>query len=1120
VDTVIIADGGPGPYRLGRNFIDTSSIRIAITGQQLTNKNTPADSIPTPAYTFVDDINGILFSDPVANGARMHIHFYTIRTGLTKLYSLYEKHFAGAHDSLIMIRDSLKRQSANMFADDNLTLSGYKSINVSVGTQGSMNLEQALDISISGDIAPQTKLSGHLTDQGTNLEGTRELSEFDRIYVALDNPHYSCMVGDQYVTWPVLGGLLTGNKKIKGLEAGYTVTDGLNATVKAFGAVTNGNFTVQNMRGRNGLQGPYYLTGNGEKSFIIPSRGTLVVSVNGQKCEEGALADYVVDYELGTITFMPTRLIKEDDFIRAEYEYRLYDYQRTMMGASVSGATRDSSVVVEGGIWSEADNKDQPLEGAFTADNINRMAASGDSAPTLQSSGIAVDPREVARESELGPLYTKDTLGHWRFTQFNKDSAYNNQGFYSVWFQSRGMGKGDYAIDSAAMKAYPLLYATIYRYVGSNLGAYTDSTPASLPQSLVTGEIRARIRPRSWLSSTIDIAGMSNDKNLFSTLDDNDNNGAASDVSLLIGKQDTRKQSAWLSAHHQFISQNFTKEVMAQSEGYSRWDDTSAAIRTGNRQMREINAGYTILPGLSANVSYGQFLHNNELHTDRISGNAAWLFLKNQSLSLDESLFRHLLTDDNDRRDALHYNASLKPVDLNCSVSEEWRSYSQSGRGNMGLNASAFIKKLSLHESLSYLSERRSDAGQFSAIDTGRSVSWDQSFTKNILPSWKLDGSTRYLNTDIFGVSDQSTMLAQIQSDVTPPQTGFTSHQEYSVNIEKASTYQTIGVYAQPGQGNAVWSDELGQYVPKANGDYNLQQREVYDSSSSSRVRKTRLVANWTFSPVKKKLSGILADCSWYGTLVDEEHLPLDESYSAGSWVPGYMSLFSRDGIGDSSHLQMSDCSYRQTVDWTPDSLRGVHGVHGKAYVESGLKLKKNDHSEKSISWGAGFDRTFDPWFLSVESNILSIWWHGTSTQSLVDSSVLDDRSLLATQRFSPVHRLALTMKETVGFAGQTGASASSGWYSRVAPGIEWQMSDRGSAEASYTYSNVDVANIIDPRLAQGFTSGMSQTIEASAHIRFATHFNLDLSYHGELGKNYYNSKGLHVFSMQMKAYL
>jgi hypothetical protein len=81
-------------------------------------------------------------------------------------------------------------------------------------------------------------------------------------------------------------------------------------------------------------------------------------------------------------------------------------------------------------------------------------------------------------------------------------------------------------------------------------------------------------------------------------------------------------------------------------------------------------------------------------------------------------------------------------------------------------------------------------------------------------------------------------------------------------------------------------------------------------------------------------------------------------------------------------------------------------------------------------------------------------------------------------------------------------------------------MSDRGSAEASYTYSNVDVANIIDPRLAQGFTSGMSQTIEASAHIRFATHFNLDLSYHGELGKNYYNSKGLHVFSMQMKAYL
>jgi len=52
------------------------------------------------------------------------------------------------------------RVPVNAFAEENLTLSGFKSVGVSVNNLGSMNLEQAVDVTLSGDIAPHTTLSG------------------------------------------------------------------------------------------------------------------------------------------------------------------------------------------------------------------------------------------------------------------------------------------------------------------------------------------------------------------------------------------------------------------------------------------------------------------------------------------------------------------------------------------------------------------------------------------------------------------------------------------------------------------------------------------------------------------------------------------------------------------------------------------------------------------------------------------------------------------------------------------------------------------------------------------------------------------------------------------------
>jgi hypothetical protein len=1131
VDTVIVADGGPGPYVLGTSFIDTSTIRIFIARPRPRPPPGPApaaadtghsgtgDSLFVPGHTFIDATDALLFSEPIDSGVRIHVRFLTQHAGFPKIYSLYVKHFAGIHDTMVMIRDSIQRNRPNQFAEENLSLSGYKSINVSMGTMGTMNLEQALDVSIAGDIAPQTTLSGHLTDQGTSLEGTREVSDFDRIYVELDNPHYTCTVGDQYEFWPVNGGMISGQKKLKGISAGYTTErGGMTGTVKAFGAVAGGSFTIQNIKGKGGQQGPYYLTGNGEKSLIMPVHGTLSLYVNGKKCDESPQGDYTVDYELGTVSFTPRLLIRDDDLIRIEYEYKLYDYQRTLLGGSVIASRPDSTACaarIEAGLWREADDKNNPIDLILTSDDISHMSNIGAGTPPMHSSAIEVDPKDVASQSDVYPLYRRSNgQGAWVFTKFNKDSGLANTGFYTVWFEEKGSGNGSYILDDTSMLRYPTL-GKIYRYVGPGAGTATDSTLIPLPQSTVLGEIKATISPARWLSSTIDMAGMDQDDNLFSSSNNNDKRGAATDVSLLIGRKDRDRRSAWLSGSDLYVTPNYTREVMTVYNGGSNWDDTSTDLLSGLRQTWETNAGATIIPGLSTELSYGQYRRDHELHTDRISGAAQMSLLKNQTLGYEGSLFRHVLSDDQTRRDLLSYGLKALGSDFGLNAHDEWRIYPEENqnRGEADAGANVSVGRLGLKEAFLYQLNRKGVGSVFSASDTGRTLSWDQTFEKSLNRAWRVEATSRYLNTDIYDISQQSTMLVSAHSDVTRPDKGISSHQEYSVNIEKASTYQTVGVYAQPGQGNAVWSDSLQKYVPKANGDYFLQQQEVYDSTSSERQRKTRMLLNWSYSPVKKKGSGIIRDLSWYGSLVCEEHLSLNGVQPSASWLPGYISVFSRDGLNDPD-LGYSDCSYRQNVEWSPDSL---HGFHGKFFVEPAAK-KQSTFSETSVEWGGGIDRTFDPWFLSLDGNVLSAWWNNATT-----SYVLADRWLLVTEKYSINRFLTPYVKETAGWAGEIGQSSTpedKGWYFRATPGMEWKIFNRGTAEASYTYSWVGLQNIVDPRLAQGFSPGLTHTIDVTAHVNMATHLSIDCTYHGELGRTYYNTKGLQVFSMQMKAYL
>jgi hypothetical protein len=177
------------------------------------------------------------------------------------------------------------------------------------------------------------------------------------------------------------------------------------------------------------------------------------------------------------------------------------------------------------------------------------------------------------------------------------------------------------------------------------------------------------------------------------------------------------------------------------------------------------------------------------------------------------------------------------------------------------------------------------------------------------------------------------------------------------------------------------------------------------------------------------------------------------------------------------------------------------------------------DYSESGAEYGAGVDRTIKAWFIGCEGSIVNV-----TRQSFVSSPdnnyLVSDRHALLTEKRKIYRDFSAYFKEAGGYASKSSDPIDHGFYYRVVPGIQWQPLEKGFTELSYTYSAVDIPGTLDYRMAQGFSAGISRTIELNSHINFGTHFSADISYRGQFGAGTLSKSGLHVVSMQMKALL
>ncbi len=373
-------------------------------------------------------------------------------------------------------------------------------------------------------------------------------------------------------------------------------------------ALAKGKFARNLLQVSEGNQGPYRLTGANGETFIIVQAGTERVYVNGKLMKRGSNFDYVIDYNLGEITFTPNVLVTRDLRISVEFEYSDRNYFRSLIYLSNDYVLNEK---FKGNIsfFSEQDNKNQPVQADLTTEQKLLLADIGDSLDRAFFPGA----RPVEFQSDrilykIDTIIANDTVYAY---STNPDSA-----LFTLTFSFLGQGRGSY------QPAQTTANGRVYRYVSPRNGIPQGSyepvivliTPKREQMLTISGEYTPNKKDK--LSVAF---GLSNDdNNTFSEQGNNNNAGYAGWVGyerkFAIGSVDTNKVLVTTNASYEYLNRNFDALERFRSVEFNRdWNFNQINQQSNlptDRRIDDSNdqhlaeAGFTIGNRKYASIGY------------------------------------------------------------------------------------------------------------------------------------------------------------------------------------------------------------------------------------------------------------------------------------------------------------------------------------------------------------------------------------------------------------------------------------------------------------------------------------------------------------------------------------
>lgn len=416
-----------------------------------------------------------------------------------------------------------------LFPSTNLYKTGSLTRGVSFGNTQNVFVNSALNLQLEGDIGENLKIRASITDQNVPFQpegNTQQIQDFDNVLIELYNENFSLAAGD-VVLQQRQSEFLRYYKNVQGLQftSKYKLKAGWEASSQGFASVAKGKFASIQLPILEGVLGPYRINGPNQERFVIIMANSERVFLDGKQLQRGFNADYVIDYNQAEITFTPKVLITQYSRVRVDFEFAERNYSRSILGANHLQTNGKVDFYVN--YYQERDNRNRPLFTEFTQEEQALLASVGDSVqnaaiPRIDS--VAFDPTRILYEKVIEVDAFGNSLEYYRYST-DPELAH-----FALSFSQAGAGLGDYR------RVNQLANGTVFEYVpqvsGMPQGDYSILTQLPAPDTKRMTTAGTRIKLGEYEKVYTEVALSSVDKNLFSSLGDDDNQGLAWKVGL------------------------------------------------------------------------------------------------------------------------------------------------------------------------------------------------------------------------------------------------------------------------------------------------------------------------------------------------------------------------------------------------------------------------------------------------------------------------------------------------------------------------------------------------------------------------------------------------------------
>ncbi|MCF0205980.1 MAG: hypothetical protein HUK15_01005 [Bacteroidales bacterium] len=548
-----------------------------------------------------------------------------------------------------------KENYDNFFTQTELSRKGSISRGVSFGNNQSVIMNSNLDLQLDGKIGENLFISAVISDNNIPIQpdgNSQQLQEFDKVFIKIYNQNFSLVAGDFEQKRP-MGYFLNYYKKSQGVLLGGKVAlpqkssesaNELNMSVGA--AVAKGKYHKMQIAGVEGNQGPYRLTGANNESYVIVLAGTEKVYIDGMLMTRGSDRDYVIDYNLGEITFTALQPINKDKRIVVEFEYTDQNYTRFLVTSSNSAKIGNAEIWLN--LYNESDAKNQTINLDLSDADKRLMSGIGDN---LQQAIIHGYDSIGFNADEVRYMLVDTIVDGILYDSVFVYSTNPNEAFYRVAFSLVGENNGDY------VRGNPAVNGRVYEWVapinGVPQGNYAPYTKIVAPQKKQMATIGAKSAFGKMTNASVELALSNNDLNTFSKLDSDDDFGLAVRTNIEQYFIKTEKNALSFDVDYDFISSNFDAvEYFRETEFLRNWNVDSYYANSHCENLIDASLKYSnkkhggsqlVSSYINRGAEYAgwknDFSSNYTINTWKIGGNASFLATTD---SLNETKFlRH-----------------------------------------------------------------------------------------------------------------------------------------------------------------------------------------------------------------------------------------------------------------------------------------------------------------------------------------------------------------------------------------------------------------------------------------------------------------------------------------------